>query len=668
MNDIETKIISLRQRIEQHNHAYYVLDNPTISDAEYDQLMQELLSLEKQYPEFIDPLSPTQRVGGTPLESFKKITHQRMMLSLSNAFSDEDLIVFDQRIKNILKNDQPIEYMCEMKIDGLAVSIEYQQGRFQYGATRGDGTTGEDVSQNILTIASIPSVVQEKQSFEVRGEVFMSKQTLIDLNLKRLEQREPLLANARNAAAGSLRQLDPMIAKERKLDAFFYYWVNSKDFKFTKHHQALNQLDALGFKTNHERKVVKGIQEVIAFVKTYETKRKTLPYDTDGIVIKVNDLTLHEILGYTAKTPRWAIAFKYPPDQVETTLEDVIFTVGRTGKITPNAVLTPVRVSGSLISRATLHNEDFILEKDLHLKDTVIIRKAGEVIPEVVSVNVKKRLPFSLPVEMIDHCPQCQSPLVKVEAVHYCKNDQCPAKQEENLIHFVSKDAMDITGLGESIVRLFFQQGFVRSIVDFYRLQERKQELLHLEGFAEKSVYQLLSAIEQSKNQSLERLLFGLGIKDIGEKTAKTLAKYYRHMDGLMTATEQDLLSIDDIGPVAMQSLRAYFLHPTVISMIVSLKSLGVNMEYRGSKKVTSSLYFYQKKIVITGTFQDYGRDELTRIFEDFGAKVLSSVSSATDMVIYGSSAGSKYDKAIQLGIKTIDESQLIELLKEEKV
>ena len=668
MNDIEQQIKALRQRIEKHNHAYYVLDLPSITDAEYDQLMQELLNLEKQYPQYIDALSPTQRVGGIALDSFKKITHQRMMLSLANAFSEDDLKAFDQRIKNILKSDRPLEYMCEMKIDGLAISLEYRQGRFQYGATRGDGTTGEDVSQNILTIASIPSVVKETQTFEVRGEVFMHRQTLIDLNLKRLEQGEPLLANARNAAAGSLRQLDPQIAKERKLDAYFYYWVNSKDFNFTKHSQALDQLDTLGFKTNHERKVVLGIDAVISYVKAYETLRKTLPYDTDGIVIKINDLTLHETLGYTAKTPRWAIAYKFPPDQVETMLEDVIFTVGRTGKITPNAVLTPMRVSGSLISRATLHNEDFILDKDLHFHDTVIIRKAGEVIPEVVSVNVNKRQPSALPVKMIQHCPECHSLLIKVDAMHYCKNDDCPAKHEENLIHFVSKDAMDITGLGESIVRLLFKEGLVRSISDFYHLKEQKETLLALEGFAEKSVDQLLASIETSKSQSLERLIFGLGIKDIGQKTAKSLAKYYRDMDRLMSASEEDLLSIDDIGPVATQSLRQFFSQKKVILMIEALKSHGLNMEYQGRKAVAMSSPFYQKRIVITGSFQDFGRDSLTSMLEDLGAKVSSSVSKTTDMVIYGAQAGSKYDKAIQLGVKTIDETQLLEILDKEKV
>lgn len=668
MKDIKARILTLRSLIEKHNHAYYVLDNPSISDAEYDALMLELISLEKEHPDLIDPLSPTQRVNGKALDAFGKITHQRMMLSLANAFNEDDLIAFDQRIKNGLKTQDPIEYMCEMKIDGLAISLEYQEGRFRYAATRGDGSVGEDVSQNVLTIPSIPSVVNELRTFEIRGEVFMAKETLVDINQQRLENNEPLLANTRNAAAGSLRQLDPMITAKRKLDAYFYYWVNSHDFQFNYHDQALKRLDDLGFKTNHERKVVQGIEEVIAYVKAYQTLRKTLPYDTDGIVIKVNDLTLHETLGYTAKTPRWAIAFKFPPDLVETVLEDVVFTVGRTGKITPNAVLKPVRVSGSLISRATLHNEDFILSKDLHIGDYIDIRKAGEVIPEVVSVHVSKRMPNAKKVMMITHCPECQSVLVKIDAMHYCVSETCPTKQEEKLIHFVSKDAMDIQGLGESNIRLFFQHQLITKPSDLYTLKDKKEMLDSLEGFAEKSIVQLLTAIELSKTQSLERLLFGLGIKEIGEKTAKTLAKKFLNLQALMEAREEDLLSIPEIGPVAAAALIHYFSQPSNQTLILALQAHGLNTTYTGKVSGDTDSFFSFKKVVITGSFEAFDRDQLTQLLEEKGAKVSSSVSSATSYVLYGTDAGSKLTKAQQLGISTLNETQLLEILDKEKV
>jgi DNA ligase (NAD+) len=668
MKDIEKRVDTLRSVIEKHNHAYYVLDNPSITDAEYDALMLELTALEKEHPSLVDPLSPTQRVNGKALDAFSKITHQRMMLSLANAFNEEDLIAFDQRVKTLLKTHKPIEYMCEMKIDGLAISIEYQHGRFRYAATRGDGTVGEDVSQNVLTIPSIPSGVNELQTFEIRGEVFMSKETLIDINQQRLALDEPLLANTRNAAAGSLRQLDPMITAQRKLDAYFYYWVNSDDFQFKRHDQALKRLDELGFKTNHERKVVLGIEEVIAYVKAYETLRKTLPYDTDGIVIKVNDLTLHEILGYTAKTPRWAIAFKFPPDLVETVLEDVIFTVGRTGKITPNAVLKPVRVSGSLISRATLHNEEFILSKDLYIGDHVHIRKAGEVIPEVVSVQLSKRIKNAKKVTMITHCPECQSILVKMDAMHYCLSEACPTKQEEKLIHFVSKDAMDIQGLGESNIRLLFQHQLIANPSDLYTLKDKKATLDLLEGFAEKSILQLLHAIELSKAQSLERLLFGLGIKEIGEKTAKTIAKKFITLDALILASEEALLSIPEIGPVAASSLIHYFSQPSSQELMQALRSHGLNTTYTGKVGADGDSFFSFKKVVITGSFESFDRDQLTQLLEDKGAKVSSSVSSATAYVLYGTDAGSKLTKAQQLGIPTLNETQLLEIFDQEKV
>ena len=662
------RIQELIKAIEKHNHAYYVLDNPTITDQAYDQLLKELIELETQYPEFITPLSPSQRVGGQPLEGFKKITHQRMMLSLANAFSEDDLIAFDKRIKNLLNTKHDITYMCEMKIDGLAISIEYNKGQFTYGATRGDGTIGEDVSGNLLTIPSIPTLVDELSTFEVRGEAFMAKKTLEKINIMRLENNEPLLANTRNAAAGSLRQLDPKIAASRELDAYFYYLVNGQSLGLTTHHECLEYLDKLGLKTNKERKRVTGIQAVINYVESYRNKRHTLPYDIDGIVIKVDDLLLHDRLGYTAKTPRWAIAYKYPPEYVHTILEDVIFTVGRTGKITPNAVLKPVRVSGSLVSRATLHNEDFMLEKDLHLFDTVSLHKAGEVIPEIIEVIKDKRPLFATPVKMITHCPQCQQPLKKIDAMHFCVNESCPARIEEKLIHFVSKDAMDIRGLGEQVIKELYQKKLIQTIPDLYTLHQHRDVLLNIEGFATKSVDQLLLAIEESKKQSLERLLFGLGIREIGEKTAKTLAKRFLTLTALIQANEETLLSIKDIGPVGVQSLLSYFSDPMNNDLIRLLMMRGLNERYLGKVNVPSDSYFSLKTVVITGSFVSFGRDQLTDILETLGAKVSGSVSKMTHLVIYGTDAGSKLTKAQSLGIQTMDEQQLSEILKKEKV
>jgi DNA ligase (NAD+) len=662
------RIQELIKAIEKHNHAYYVLDNPIISDQAYDLLMKELMELEKQYPELITPLSPSQRVGGQPLESFKKITHQRMMLSLANAFTEDDLIAFDKRIKGLLNTTSEITYMCEMKIDGLAISLEYNNGQFTYGATRGDGSVGEDVSGNLLTIPSIPTHVDESSTFEVRGEAFMAKKTLEKINTLRLKNDEPLLANTRNAAAGSLRQLDPKIAASRELDAYFYYLVNGQSLGLKTHDESLNYLDKLGFKTNKERKRVTGIQAVIDYIESYRLKRHTLPYDIDGIVIKVDDLLLHDRLGYTAKTPRWAIAYKYPPEYVHTILEDVIFTVGRTGKITPNAVLKPVRVSGSIISRATLHNEDFMVEKDLHYFDTVSLHKAGEVIPEIIEVIKDKRPLMATPVKMITHCPQCQQPLKKIDAMHFCVNETCPARIEEKLIHFVSKDAMDIKGLGEQVIKELYQKKLIQTIADLYTLHQHRDVLLHIEGFATKSVDQLLLAIEASKQQSLERLLFGLGIKEIGEKTAKTLAKRFLNLSALIKTNEETLLAIKDIGPVAVQSLLSYFADQKNQLLIQQLISHGLNDRYLGKVSTTQNSFFSQKTVVITGSFASFGRDQLTELLETLGAKVTGSVSKLTDLVIFGSEAGSKLSKAQSLGVETMNEQQLDDILKKEKV
>lgn len=658
MKDPKERIDELRKTLNRYNYEYYVLDLPSVSDAEYDRLMQELMMLEKEHPELDSPLSPSKRVGGQVVSEFKKIKHKRLMLSLANAFNEADLRDFDRKVREALHLNQ-VTYMCEMKIDGLAMSLDYVDGALNYAATRGDGNVGEDVTSNVMTIKSIPSHIQTKQPFEVRGEVYMPKASLEKLNKEREKNGEPLLANARNAAAGSIRQLDSKVAASRKLDAFWYYFVNATEFGITRHSEALKYVEKLGFRTNPERRLCNGIEEVLAYVEEYTLKRPFLDYDIDGIVIKVDDLLAYDILGYTAKTPKWAIAYKFPPEEVQTTLEDIVLTVGRTGKITPNAILSPVRVAGSLVQRATLHNEEFILDKDLRIGDTVVIRKAGDVIPEVVRAIKEKRTGLEKEFVMSSICPVCGSPLQKVDAMHFCMNPHCEARHIEGLIHYVSKNAMDIDGLGEKVIEQFFNQKFIRTIPDIYRLCQYRQDLLMIDGFSDKSVDKLFDAIEASKNQSLERLLFGLGINEIGEKTAKILAKRFLKLETFYDLSKEDYLAVPDIGPVSANSLYDYFHDEKHLAMLEELKELGLNFEYKGATEVKAS-YFSGKTIVLTGTLSRMGRKEATSLLEDLGAKVTGSVSKATDIVIYGTEAGSKLDKANALGIQIMDEDEFL--------
>ena len=667
MMDIEQRILKLRALLNQYNHEYYVLNQSTVDDATYDQLMQELIALEKKYPAFASPHSPTQRVGGSVQTSFQKITHSRMMLSLANAYDEKDVRAFDQRVNDALKSIKPIDYVCELKIDGLAISIEYRLGTLVYAATRGDGEVGEDVTQNIKTIKSIPLSIPDLRTIEVRGEVYMTRKVFHQLNAERLTKGEPLLANPRNAAAGSIRQLDVAVTASRQLDAFLYYVVNASELGISTHEQSLSFLKQQGFKVNPESRNVKGMDQVLHYIHDYENKRPVLAYDTDGIVIKVNTIADHNRLGYTAKTPRWAIAYKYPPELVKTTLEQVLFTVGRTGKITPNAVLTPVRVSGSMIARATLHNEDFMVLKDLHIGDQVWIRKAGEVIPEVVQVDSTKRLKNAVKVIMITHCPACGTSLEKVEAMHYCKNPNCRARHVESLIHFVSKVAMDIKGLGEKIIEDLYQVGLVQTIPDLYRLHLKRDALLAMEGYSDKSVDQMITSIEASKQRSLEKLLVGLGIKEVGEKTAKQLAKRFVNMKSLARASAQDLLAMDDTGPVVTDAILAYFKHKENQIMIEDLQALGLNLQYLGVM-ASQATFFTDKTVVITGTFQDFSREALTEKLESMGAKVTSSVSKHTHYLIHGQDAGSKLVKAQSLGVSILDEVGLLAILTKEKV
>ncbi len=660
--DLKKRVKELTDLLEKYNYEYYVLDNPSVSDAEFDRLMQELMLIEEQHPELKSNVSPTQRVGGQVVSEFKKIPHKRMMLSLANAFNEDDLYDFDRKVREAtgLKN---IKYMAELKIDGLGMSLIYHD-KLLYAVTRGDGVVGEDVTSNVITIHSIPLQINLDADFEIRGEVYMPKKSLQELNQKRKENHEPLFANARNAAAGSIRNLDSKVAASRKLEAFWYYFVNASDFNIRFHSDALNYCDKLGFRTNKERRLCNGIEEVLDYIKEYTKKRSSLDYDIDGIVIKVDDMSLYDKLGYTSKTPRWAIAYKFPPEEVLTKLEDIIFTVGRTGKITPNAVLSPVRVAGSLVQRATLHNEDFIKDKSLMIGDYVYLRKAGDVIPEVVKVDKTRRDGSQKPFEMITNCPVCHQPLSKVDAMHYCLNPNCDAKHIEGMIHFASRNAMDIEGMGEKVVEQFFNQNFFHSIDEIYELYQYRQDIISLDGWQSKSVDKLIDAIEKSKSNSLERLLFGLGIKEVGEKMAKTLASKFLSLDALIAASEEDLLEINDVGPVAASNIVKFFKNEKNMQMIEKLRQKGINFNYLGSTSIASNSFFSGKRVVLTGGLNSMARNEATRILEDLGAKVTSSVSRSTDIVIAGSDAGSKLDKARELNIKVIDEATFLELIK----
>lgn len=650
--------------IEKYAHEYYVLDNPTVSDAVYDQKMEELQKLEEEFPELITPTSPTQRIIGRVLDGFTKVQHARQMLSLADVFNEEELIDWVDKVDEAL-HAKDTEFVAEMKIDGLAMSLVYQDGVLQYAATRGDGMVGEDVTPNVLTIPDIPTRIPLKGRVEVRGEIYMPKQSLEELNAKRELNGEPLFANARNAAAGSIRNLDTNIARSRKLDGWWYYFANAQEFDFKTHFEAIEKLKEMGFKVNPEYRKVKGKEEILAYVKEYTEKRSKLPYDIDGIVLKVNNFDLYEDLGYTAKTPKWAIAYKFPPEEVETKLLDIIYTVGRTGKITPNAVLEPVRVAGSLVQRATLHNEDFIKDKGLMVGDTVILRKAGDIIPEVVTPVYSKRNGYEKPYKMIEKCPECGSNLVKVEAMHFCMNRNCPSRNIENLIHFASKDAMDIEGMGEKVVQEFFDLRIIENITDIYDIWEHRDEIIAMDGWSHKSIDNLLAAIEKSKKNSLERLLVGLGIKEVGTKMAKVLARRFGNLDALMAVSEEELLNINDVGEVVAKSICSYFKDERNIEIINKLKALNLNMEYLGQNKIEEGSFFFNKKVVLTGTLSKYGRKEATEILENLGAHVSGSVSKVTDIVIAGEEAGSKLDKAQKLGIKVMDEEEFLSHLNE---
>jgi DNA ligase (NAD+) len=586
------------------------------------------------------------------------------MLSLANAYNEEDLINFDQRVKELSQTNS-IEYVCEPKIDGLAVSLVFENGKLSYGVTRGDGNVGEDITNNIKTIKQIPINVAELKKFEVRGEVYMSKKILLELNKIREKNREELFANTRNAAAGSMRQLDSKITASRKLGNFIYNLANYEEFKFDKHSDILMHLEQLKFSINPHYKVCKNIKEVLDYIKDFELLKKKLDYDTDGVVVKVNNFKLYKEIGFTAKTPRWAIAYKFAPEEVVTKLVDIIFSVGRTGKVTPNAVLEPVLVSGSIVGRATLHNEQFVIDKNIRIGDYVVIRKAGEVIPEVVRSLIERRNGKEIKFEMARNCPICNSKLSQIdeEAAHYCLNPNCDKKNIEKLIHFASRDAMNIDGLGEKIVEQFYNLGFLQSILDIYRLKDHKDQLKQLEGFGDKSITKLLNGIEASKNNSFERLLFGLGIDEIGVKSSKVLSKRFINLETLTNTSYDDLIKVKDFGEVMARSVVDYFKDNKNIDLINDLIRLGINTKLIGTTEIDKNSYFYNKTVVITGTFNTYGRNELTALLESKGASVTTSVSKTTDVLVSGNDAGSKLEKAIKLGIKIINEDELLKIL-----
>ena len=656
---IEKRINELIDILNEASRNYYELDNPTITDQEYDDFYRELEELEKEHPEYIKDNSPTKRVGGKVIDEFKKVTHEVPMMSLGDIFNEEEVRQFDERIKKTIPNPS---YVCELKIDGLSVSLLYQNGKLVRGATRGNGVVGEDITHNVETIKNVPLNIDYKGEIEVRGEIYMPKKSFIKLNQEREKKGLNLFANPRNAAAGSVRQLDSSIAAKRNLSTFIYHLPKVDDFDIKKHSEALDYMKKLGFTINPNIKIAKNIDEVIDYINEGNKLRESLPYEIDGIVIKVDNLDDQRKLGYTARTPKWAIAYKFPAEEVLTKLTNIEFCVGRTGKITPRADLNPVHVAGSVVRSVTLHNQDYINEKDIMINDIVSIHKAGDVIPEVVRVIKERRDGTQIPFKMIDTCPICGTKLVKKdeEVAYYCPNINCDARNIEGLIHYASRHTMNIEGFGDEIVEDFYNMGYLKSIPDFYNLYKKKKELMELEGFGEKSINNLLDSIENSKNNSLEQLLFALGIKHVGKKVAKIIASHYKNIDNIINASLEEMTNIDDIGEIIALSVKEYFENESNLKVINSLKELGMNMTYLGSE-ISEDERFNGKTFVLTGTLSKMTRDEASFEIEKRGGKTTSSVTKKTDVVIVGENPGSKYDKAKELGITIWNEEMLSE-------
>ena len=655
--DIKKRIDELVQIINEADYNYHTLDNPTISDQEYDKYLRELFELENEYKEYIREDSPTQRVGGKVLDEFAKITHKIPMMSLSNVFNEEEIRNFDERIK---KEGFNPKYECELKIDGLSVSLIYEKGKLISASTRGDGIVGEDITENVKTIKTIPLKLNEDIDIEVRGEIYMSKNVFENINKNRIQNGLTPFQNPRNAAAGSVRQLDSKIAAKRKLDSFIYHLPNPEDYNIKTHNEALNFMKKLGFKVNPNNKLVDNINEVMEFINYQTENRDKLPYEIDGIVIKVNNINEQKELGFTAKYPKWATAYKFPAKEVLTRLKDIIFTVGRTGQITPNAVLEPVLIQGSTVKKATLHNENYVIEHDIKIGDIVSIIKAGDVIPAVLGPKKERRTGEEKEFKMITKCPICNSFLIKEkdQADYFCPNEHCEARKIETLIHFVERDAMNIDGLGEKIIEDLYNLKYIKNISDIYELNKYKKDIMELEGYGEKSVNNLLEAIENSKNNSLERLLFGLGIRQVGAKTAKILSKHYITLDNIINTTKEELSNIHDIGNIIADNIINYFKEERNLREINKLKELGLNMKYLNNSEIINNINITGKTFVITGTLSK-GRDEIKQLIEKNGGNITTSVSKKTDVVIVGEEPGSKYTKALELGITIWKEEDL---------
>lgn len=657
---MEERINELIDKINKASYEYYALDNPTITDQEYDDLYNELLRIEEKYPELKRVDSPTNRVGGQALEKFEKVTHETPMLSFDDIFNSDEIESFDNRIKKVVKNPS---YTLEPKMDGLSGSLIYKDGILVRAATRGDGVTGENITQNVKTIKSVPLKLTEKIDIEVRGEIYMSKLSFERANIEKRKNKEKEFANPRNAAAGSIRQLDSKITAKRGLDYMAYFIPNPEKYGLKSQHESLEYLKELGFKTNYKLNgLAHNAKEIEMFIENLGNEREKLPFPIDGVVLKVDSLEDEAKLGFTARVPRWGIAYKFPAIEVLTTLNEIKFTVGRTGKITPNAIFNPVHVDGSLVSKATLHNEDYCIQKDVRVNDIISIRKAGDVIPEVVEVKFERRTGEYEPFKMIENCPICNTKLIKKDAMHFCPNINCPARHIEGLIHFASRDAMNIDGMGDAIIEDFYNMGYLRKISDFYHLNVYAENLMILEGFGEKSITNLLTSIENSKKNSLERLIFALGIPHVGAKTAKILAIKFETMDNLEKATFEELTNIPDIGDIIAKSIIEYFNKEENKETLQELRNLGINMAYTG-EKVKESEEFNNKTFVLTGSLEIFTRDEAEEKIELLGGKTSGSVSKKTSVVIVGANPGSKYRKAQELGIPIWTEQEFKEKL-----
>lgn len=661
MEEKKKRIAELVEIINKASYEYYLNDNPSITDQEYDDYYSELLRLEEAYPELKREDSPTIRVGGEALSKFEKVEHKTPMLSFDDIFNEDEIIAFDERIRKSINNPT---YTIEPKMDGLSGSLIYEKGLLVRVATRGNGLVGENITANGKTIKSIPLRLKKDIDIEVRGEIYMSKASFEKANKEREANGEALFANPRNAAAGSVRQLDSKITAKRNLDFMAYFIPNPKDYGIKTQEESLKFLRELGFVTNYKlNTTASNAEEIIKDIKALGEIRRSLPYEIDGVVLKVNNLEDEDRLGYTARVPRWGIAYKFPAEEVLTTLKEIKFTVGRTGKITPNAIFSPVHVAGSLISKATLHNEDYCIAKDVRVGDIISIRKAGDVIPEVVRVLKERRNGTEKEFQMLEYCPICHTKIVRkdTEADYYCPNEMCPARKIENIIHFASREAMNIDGLGESIIEDLYNENFITNITDIYDIDKYEEELMNLEGYGKKKIDNLKSAIKNSKNNSLERLIYGLGIRNVGAKTAKVLAKYYKTLDNLMTASYEELVNISDIGDIIAKSIISYFSNEDNKNIITKLKQLGVNTTYINNSGYEEKDEFNGKTFVLTGSLVNITRDKASEIIESLGGKVSSSVSSKTSVVVVGDSPGSKYDKALALGIPIWQEDEFLD-------